>query len=98
MNKKTKNVLKGILIIVIVVVVLIIFNSFYHSYSVNAKVYLIEGEVITFEDMKGHCWKWTKEENEEEYKEREKVVILFYDNNTIEEPTDDIIVRVKRNK
>ena len=98
MSKKTKNILKGVLITIVVVVVLILFNTFYHSYSVEAKVYQIEEEIITFEDMRGHCWQWIKEEDEEEYKEREEVVILFYDNNTIEEPTDDIIVRIKRDK
>lgn len=93
---KVVRILKGIIFVVAFIAVSIICGETVSKYSREATVASIKGDVIVFEDWRGHCWKWEKEEKEKEYYKNEKIVLVFYDNHTREKIEDDIILRVER--
>ena len=90
--------LESVIIVLCFISLFILINRIETRYTRNAKVNSIEKNVITFEDETGHFWEWEKEEDEKDYKIKEKVVLKMHTNNTDNKVEDDIIIRVKRGR
>lgn len=63
-----------------------------NHYTRKATVYTVENNIITFIDEQGNYWKW--EEEEESFVTGESVKLRMFNNYTINEITDDVIIKV----
>jgi len=88
--------LQGLALIISFIALMYVINVIDTRYTREARVDSIEGNVITFEDENGNFWEWEKEENEKEYKVKERVVLKMDTKGTDRVIEDDVIRRVKR--
>ncbi len=92
-RERVKLFLQGILFIVLFIVVLAFCSYFERHYSIDAQVYRVENNIVTFEDKLGELWEY--EDYEEELTEGQSVKLTFYDNGTDRTRTDDEITKIK---
>ena len=88
--------LQGLALIISFIALMCVINVIDTRYTREARVDSIEGNVITFEDENGNFWEWEKEENEKEYKVKERVTLKMDTKGTDRVIEDDVIRRVKR--
>ena len=94
MRNETMDTITITLMLVIITLMIVICKNFENSYSIKAKVYKVQGNEITFEDVTGETWKY-KREGKESYSIDEEVKLFFNDNNT-DVRYDDEIVKIKK--
>ena len=92
---KKSDFFKGFICLVIVFIAFLFCGKVERTYSVEAKVYSVENNVITFEDKIGQLWEY--EEEEGTYKEGQKVKLTI-DDNYSKEFEDDKIIKIKKVK
>lgn len=95
-EKKKIKILKGVIFTIVFILIAIVCKEAISKYSREATVASIEGNVVVFEDWRGHHWKWEEEKEEKKYSKHEKVILIFHDNHTREKIEDDVIVEIKR--
>lgn len=88
--------LQGLVLIISFITLMCVINVIDTRYTREAKVNSIEGNIITFEDENGNFWEWEKEENEKEYKVKERVILKMDTKGTDRVIEDDVIRGVKR--
>lgn len=88
--------LQGLALIIGFIALMCVISVIDTRYTREARVDSIEGNVITFEDENGNFWEWEKEENEKEYKVKERVILKMDTKGTDRVIEDDVIRRVKR--
>ena len=76
------------------VVVLFLSGMIENNYSVNGVVKQTEGDFIVVEDTTEKVWKWKSKEKE--FKEGDKVRMIFFNATTHETREDDVLKRVKK--
>ena len=72
----------------------IVIDKIDSTYTREAKVNSIEGNIITFEDTNGNFWEW--EQEKEDFQIKEKVTLIMDTRGTDTNIRDDEIVRIKR--
>lgn len=88
--------LQGLALIISFIALMCVVSVIDTRYTREARVDSIEGNVITFEDENGNFWEWEKEENEKEYKVKERVILKMDTKGTDRVIEDDVIRGVKR--
>jgi len=93
---KKRFTIYSIILVAVFVALLALCSHIETTYKREAKVITIEGKKIIFLDENDNLWIWEKEEDEQEYKENEVVVLKMNTKGTDTKVEDDEIVRVKR--
>jgi hypothetical protein len=92
--KEIKSLIQGALIMCLLIAAVGFVGTIENTYTKEAKVYEVRGNVVTFEDNHGYLWDW--EMSEHECYTRGEVVTLVmhtgYTDGTIE---DDEIEKIK---
>ena len=90
-NSKAHNVIILIIATVVFLSYLLVASVISSRYSKETVVRNVEGEVIVVEDKQGNLWEFRGEG----FKERDKVKVVF-DNNNTETIFDDEIIKAKK--
>lgn len=95
-EERKRFIIYSIILVVVFVAILVLCSHIETTYTREARVITIEENEITFLDENDNLWVWEKENNEQEYKENEIVVLKMNTKGTDTKVEDDEIVRVKR--
>ncbi len=95
-EERKRFIIYSIILVAVFVAILTLCYHIETTYTREARVITIEGKEITFLDENNNLWIWEKEDNEQEYKENEAVVLKMNTKGTDTKVEDDEIVRVKR--
>ena len=95
-EEKKRFIIYSIILVAVFVTILTLCSHIETTYTREARVITIEGNEIIFLDENDNLWVWEKEDNEQEYKENEIVVLKMNTKGTDTKIEDDEIVRVKR--
>lgn len=95
-EERKKFIIYSIILVAVFVTILTLCSHIETTYTREARVITIEGNEIIFLDENDNLWVWEKEDNEQEYKENEIVVLKMNTKGTDTKIEDDEIVRVKR--
>lgn len=99
MNKGKKRIVACICILAIIISSMLLLDHFVKRYSREASVAFNNGEQLVFEDIKGNLWGWTIESLDDFLlSEGDKVILIFNDNGTEDNITDDILIKIKKKK
>lgn len=90
-NSKVHNVIVLIIATIVFLSYLLFASVISSQYSKETVVRNVEGEIIVVEDKQGNLWEFRGEG----FKERDKVKVVF-DNNNTETIFDDEIIKAKK--
>lgn len=85
--------MKGLFYLVVIIGIGIVSSFVANNYTRECVVSEVDSNVVTFTDTNGNDWEWEIEEGQS-FRVNENVKLRMNINNTVDNVTDDVIVRV----